>query len=233
MHPTNNTARVAGALYLLNGVTGFFSIMYVPSTLIVSGNATATANTILAHETLFRLGIVSELTCAAEFIFLVRALYRLLNGVDKRHASLMVTLALVSVPIMFLNVLNEIAALALLRGTDFLSVFEKQRLDALAMLFLDLHGQGFAVAEIFWGLWLFPFGVLVFKSGFLPRILGVLLIAACFGYLADSLTSLLLPSYGDFVNRFAGILEGAGELSIMFWLLIRGAKAEPLAAAAS
>jgi hypothetical protein len=187
------TPHESQARYLLNGVTGFFSIMYVPSTLIVSGNAAATAHNILTSQTLFRTSIVSELFCAAEFIFLVRALYRLLNGVDKRHASLMVTLALVSVPIMFLNVLNEIAALALLRGTDFLSVFEKQRLDALAMLFLDLHGQGFAVAEIFWGLWLFPFVVLVFKSDFLPRILGVLLIAACFGYLADSLTSLLLP----------------------------------------
>lgn len=233
MLPTNNTARVAGALYLLNGVTGFFSIMYVPRTLIVSGNASATANNILAHENLFRLGIVSELTCAAEFIFLVRALYRLLKGVDKRHASLMMTLGLLSVPIMFVNVLNEIGALTLLRRTDFMSVFEKQRLDALAMLFLNLHGQGFVVAEIFWGLWLFPFGVLVMRSGFLPRILGVLLIAACFGYLAESLTSLLFPSYGNVVNRFAGIPVGVGELSIMAWLLIKGAKVQPLAAAAS
>jgi hypothetical protein len=186
----------------------------------------------LASELLFRVGIVSELICAAEFIFLVRALYRLLNGMNRTHASLMVTLALVSVPIMFLNVLNEIAALALLRGADFLSVFEKQRLDALAMLFLHLHGQGFAVAEIFWGLWLFPFGVLVMRSGFLPRILGVLLIAACFGYLADSLTSLLLPSYEDVVGRIANIPLTLGEPAILLWLLIRGAKDQPLEAAA-
>jgi len=233
MNSTNKTARVAGALYLLNGVTGYFSIMYVPSTLIVSGNTAATANNILAHEMLFRVSIVSELICAADFIFLLRALYRLLNGVNKTHASLMLTLGLVSLPIMFLNVLNEIAALALFRGADFLSVFEKPRLDALAMLFLHLHGQGIAVAEIFWGLYFFPFGVLVFKSGFLPRILGVLLIAACFGYLADSLTWLLLPSYGDLVNRFARILMGAGELSIMAWLLIKGAKVRTFAVAAA
>ena len=233
MHPTNKAARVAGALYVLNGVTGFFSLQYVPGKLIVSGNAAATANNILAHEMLFRLGIVSELFCAAEFIFVVWALYRLLNGVNKTHASLMVILGLVPLPIMFLNVLNDIAALTLLRGADFLSVFEKPQRDALAMLFLHLHGQGFVIFEFLGSLFFVPFGILVFKSGFLPRILGVLLIAACFGYLADSLTSLLLPSYGDFVNRFAGILEGAGELSIMFWLLIRGAKAQPLAAAAS
>ncbi|HXM22171.1 MAG TPA: DUF4386 domain-containing protein [Terriglobales bacterium] len=232
MNSTKKAARVAGALYVLNGLTGFFSLQYVPGKLIVSGNAAATANNILAHEMLFRLSIVSELFCAAEFIFVVWALYRLLNGVNKTHASLMVILGLVSLPIMFLNVLNDIAALTLLHGADFLSVFDKPQRDALAMLFLRLHGSGIGASELLWGPFFIPFGLLVMRSGFLPRILGVLLIAACFGYLADSLTSLLLPSYGDLVNRFAGILEGAGELSIMFWLLIRGAKDQPLAAPA-
>src|SRR5882762_1598234 len=201
MNSTKKTARLAGLLYLVNGVTGFFSIIYVPSRLIVSDNAAATANNILASERLFRLGVVSELTCAAEFVFLLWVLYRLLGPVNKTHASLMVILGLLQIPIMFVNVLNEIAALALLRGADFLSVFDKARLDAMAMLFLNLHSEGFGVAGIFWGLWLFPFGILVFRSGFLPRILGVLLIAVCFGYLADSLTPLLLPSYEDVVGR--------------------------------
>jgi Domain of unknown function (DUF4386) len=233
MHPTNKTARVAGALYVLNGLTGFFSLQYVPGKLIVSGNAAATANNILAHEMLFRLGITSELFCAVEFIFVVWALYRLLNGVNTTHASLMVILGLVPLPIMFVNVLNDIAALALLRGADFLSVFDKPQRDALAMLFLRLHGSGIGASEMLWGPFFIPFGLLVMRSGFLPRILGILLIAACFGYVADSFTSLLLPSYGDLVNRFAGILEGAGELSIMFWLLIKGAKVQPLSTAAS
>src|ERR1700720_4981737 len=195
MKSTKKKARIAGVLYLVNGVTGFFSIIHVPSRLMVSGNATATANNILASERLFRLGIVSELICAVEFIFLLWVLYRLLGGVNKTHASLMVILGLLQIPIMFVNVLNEIAALALLRGADFLSVFDLSQRQALAMQCLNLHGEGFVVAGIFWGLWLFPFGVLLFRSGFLPRILGVLLIAAGFGYLADSLTSLLLPSY--------------------------------------
>ena len=231
MNSTKKTARIAGLLYLVNGVTGFFGIIYVPSRLIVSGNAAATANNILASESLFRLGIVSELICAAEFVFLLWVLYRLLGAVNKTHASLMVILGLVFVPIMFVNTLSEIAVLMLLRGADFLSVFDKRQLEAMALLFLDLHRYGYVVGWIL-GLWLFPFGVLVFKSGFLPRVLGVLLIAACFGYLADSLTSLLLPSYGDLVTRYAGILQGAGELPIMFWLLIKGAKDQSLAAPA-
>jgi hypothetical protein len=232
MHPTNKTARVAGVLYLVMGVPAVFSLQYVPRTLIVSGNATATANNIRASEMLFRVGIVSELISVLAFILVVWALYRLLNGVNKTQASLMVSLVLVSVPISFLNVVNEIAALTMLGGSEFLSVFDKRQLEALAMLFLRLHSQGLFVAQIFWGLWLFPFGVLVMRSGFLPRILGVLLIAACFGYLASSLTDLLLPSYLSVVNRLTIILGAAGEGSIVLWLLIKGAKVQPLAAPA-
>jgi hypothetical protein len=145
MNSTKNTARIAGLLYLVNGVPGFFGIIYVPSRLIVSGNAAATANNILASERLFRLGIVSELICAAEFVFLLWVLYRLLGAVNKTHASLMVILSLVFVPIMSVNTLSEIAALMLLRGTDFLSVIDKRQLEAMAMLFLDLHRYGYVV----------------------------------------------------------------------------------------
>ena len=136
----------------------------------------------------------------------------------------MVILGLLQTPIMFVNALNEIAALALLRGADFLSVFDQPQRQALAMQFLNLHGEGFVVAGIFWGL--------VFRSGFLPRILGAWLIAACFGYLADSFTSLLLPSYEDVVRRIANIPLTLGEPAILLWLLIRGAKDQPLGIAA-
>jgi Domain of unknown function (DUF4386) len=229
MNSTKKTARIAGLLYLVNAVTGFFGIIYVPSRLIVSGNAAATANNILASERLFRLGIVSELICAVEFVFLFWILYRLLGGVNKTHASLMVILGLVFVPIMVVNTLSEIAALMALRGADFLSVFDKRQLEAMAMLLLDLHRYGYVVGWIF-GLFHFHFGVLVFRSGFLPRILGVLLIAACFGYLADSLTPLLLPSYEDVVGRIANIPLTLGEPAIILWFLIRGAKDQPLEA---
>jgi hypothetical protein len=232
MHPTNKTARVAGLLYVLTGLPAPFSLIYIPRTLIVPGNANATANNILAHEMLFRVGIVSVLISSVAFILLAMALYRLLSGVNKTHASLMVSLVLVSVAIAFLNEMNNIAALTLARGADFLSVFDKPQRDALAMLFLGLHRQGFAVDGIFWGLWLFPFGVLVMRSGFLPRILGLLLIVNCFAYVAASLTSLLLPNYANVVSR--AILPALlGELWIMLWLLIKGARVQPLAAPTS
>src|SRR5713101_3588655 len=156
MSSTKNTGRFAGLLYVLFSISGFFAMVYVPSKLIVHGNATATASNIAAHETLFRLGIAAQLIGSAGFIFVALALYDLLKGINRRHASLMVTLIVVSVPIAFLNELNSIAALVLVRAADFLSIFDKPQRDALAMLFLNLHFHGFVVAEIFWGLWLFP-----------------------------------------------------------------------------
>jgi Domain of unknown function (DUF4386) len=231
MNSTKKTARIAGLLYLVNGLTGFFGIVYVPSRLVVTGNTAATAQNILASERLFRLGIVSELICAVEFIFLLWVLYRLLSGVNRSHASLMLILGLAFVPLMCANLLNEIAALTLLRGGDFLSALGQPQREAMAMLFLDMHRYGYVIGWIF-GPWLLFFGLLVFKSGFLPRVLGVLLIAACFGYLADSLTPLLLPSYANLVGRVASIPLTLGEPAIILWLLIRGAKDEPLPALA-
>jgi hypothetical protein len=231
MNSTKKTARIAGLLYLVNGITGFFGIVYVPSRLIVSGNAAATANNILSSERLLRLGIVSELICAAEYVFLLWVLYRLLSGVNQTHATLMVILGLAFIPIMCVNVVNEIAALTLVRGADLLPVFDQRQREAMAMLFLDLHRYGYIVGWIF-GLWCFPFGLLVYKSGFLPRILGVLLIAAGVGYLADSLTPLLLPDYANIVGRLMSIPLTLGEPATTLWLLIRGAKDQPLPVAA-
>jgi hypothetical protein len=224
---TKSQARVAGLLYLLTSIPGVFCLVYIPSHFIVHGDAAATATKIAGSEFLFRIGIVSELIGFTGFIFVVRALYRLLYSVSKTQASLMVTLMLVSIPISLVNVLNEFAALVLVRGADFLAVFDKAQRDALAMLFLNVHFQGIMVAQVFWGLWLIPFGVLVFKSGFLPRILGVLLIIACPGYLANSLVGFgVLP--GGVFSRVVGQLT-LSELPIILWLLIMGAKDQPLA----
>jgi hypothetical protein len=205
---------------------------YVPGKLIVHGNAAATANNIAASETLFRLGVAGELIGMAGFIFVALALYDLLKGVNRRHASLMVILIVVSVPIAFLNELNSIAALVLVRGADFLSTFEKPQRDALAMLFLNLHRYGFVVAEIFWGLWLFPLGLLVYRSRFLPRFLGVWLALAGFAWVILSLTGVLLPQYQNKVDTYS---QPAffGELAFMFWLVIKGAKPQAVGAAAS
>jgi len=229
MNSPRTTARIAGALYLLSAVAAGVPLLYVPGALIVPGDAAATASKILASEMPFRVCIVSELVGAIIFIFLVMTLYRLLHEVNKTHASLMVTLALIPVPITFLNVLNEIAALTLLRGDQLGSALDTPHRDALAMLFLGLHGDGANLANIFWGLWLLPFGLLVMRSGFLPRILGALLILNGFAWVAVSLTALLFPSYPDLVNRIA-IIPELGELWMMAYLLIKGVRV-PLASA--
>src|SRR5258708_32015069 len=195
MTSTRNPGRFAGLLYVLMSIPGFFALIYVPSKLIVHGNATATANNIAASETLFRLGIACNLVSQAGFIFVALALYDLLKQVNQRHAVVMVTLILVAIPIALLNEVNAIAALVLVRGADFLSVVEKPQRDALAMLFLNLHGHGFGIAEIFWGLWLFPLGLLVYRSRFLPRFLGVWLAIGGLAYVVLSLTGILLPPY--------------------------------------
>jgi hypothetical protein len=227
MHPLKKAARIAGAIYLSMVVTGPFSLIYVPNKLIVRGNATATADNILAHETMFRLAILADLIGAVIFICLGIALYKLLSSVSRTWAGLMIAFVLVSAAVGFLNTLNNIAALTLFRGADFLAVFDKPQRDALAYLFVRLHSQGILINEIFWGLWLFPFGLLVFRSGFLPRFIGVWLMINCFGYVALSVTALFFPDYYEAAFKWAQPVL-FGELAIMLWLLIKGAKMPPL-----
>lgn len=223
MDSTKKAARIAGAIYLSGSVTAPFSLLYVPNKLIVKGNATATADNILAHETMFRLSIFAELIHQVIFICLAIALYRVLRDVSRPWAWLMVAFVLVSAAVCFFNVLNNIAAMILFRGGEFLSVLEKPQRDALGMLFLRLHSHGLFIAEIFWGLWLFPFGLLVVRSGFLPRFLGIWLIIACFCYVALSAIAIFAPIYYEATFKW---LQPAffAELAIMLWLLIRGAK---------
>ncbi len=231
MHPTKKDARIAALFYVLMGLPAPFALIYIPRTLIVRGDAAATAKNILAHEMLFRVGIFGELFSAVAFILLALALYRLLSVVNKTQASLMVILVAISAAITFANVVNNIAALTLFRG-DFLAALDKRQLEALGMLFLGLHHQGLVVNQIFWGLWLLPFGALVMRSGFIPRILGVLLLVNGFAYVVISLTSLLFPGHGSVVFN-ASLPALLGELWIMLWLLIKGVKVQPSAAPAS
>ena len=222
MNPSKTTARTAGLLYLVVAVTGGFSMLYVPS-LIVPGDVAATANNLVAHESLFRLGIVSGLTCQVVFVFLALALYQLFREVNRTHASVMVALVVAAVPVAFVNMLNQLAALRVLSGADYLAVFERDQLNALMMLFLDLHSQGLLIVEIFWGLWLVPLGLLVMKSRFMPGFLGVLLIIGFLGYCVDFLTRLLFPSFTAIVSPIAGASK-FGELAMILWLLIKGVR---------
>src|SRR5215469_15328996 len=230
MTSLSKNARVAGLLYIVSSLFGVVRLIYIPNTLILPGNAAATTNNIANHEMLFRFGIVSYMLCSALWIFVTLALYRLLKGVDQTLAVLMVILgSLVVTPIFFINTVNDAAALLFAGGADFLSVFDKAQREALVMLFLNLHHQ-LDLAIDFWGLWLIPFGLLVYRSRFLPRILGVWLMIACFAYLALSFTCLLFPVYEDKVWKFAQPVLFA-EVAIMLWLAIMGAREKRLAAA--
>jgi len=228
VNSTKKQARIAGLLYLLASIAAVFAWVYVTGKLFVRDDATATANNIRAFETLFRMGIASELIGSIIFIFVVLALYRLFKAVSEKHAIAMALLLLVSTPISLLAVVGELAALILAGGAKFLSTFDQHQLDSLTYLFFRLHGQALVVAQVFWGLWLFPFGVLVIRSSFIPRFIGYLLFIAAVGYLLDSFASIVLPQYAHSVSRFTMLLT-LGELSIIFWLLIWGAKGQGLA----
>ena len=220
------TARLAGFLYLMVIVFGVLAEFFVRQRLIVPGDATTTANNIMASESLFRIGFVSDLIQVTFWLLLPLPLYKLLKSVNKNHASLMVIFVLVGVAIQCLNMLNQFAALLLLGGADYLKVFEANQLHALAMFFLNLHKYGYIIPQIFHGLWLLPLGFLVFKSGSFPRVFGVLLIIACFSFLVDEFGRFLLPNYGETIALVFGLLTVIGEFSFCGWLLIRGVNVE-------
>ncbi|MCK5187332.1 MAG: DUF4386 domain-containing protein [Deltaproteobacteria bacterium] len=209
-------------LYPIWAIVGLFSIMYVPATLIVPGDAATTASNIMANGLLFRIGIVGSLITQLIQIVVVLVLYQLFKSVNKNHASLMVIFALVGIPIAMLNTLNQVAALALLSGADYLKVFGADQLQALMMFFFNLNEQGVIIASIFWGLWLFPLGYLIYKSGYFPKILGILVTIAGLGYLLSSFIYLLLPGYG----AIASVLEllTMGEVIFMAWVVLKAAK---------
>ena len=224
MNSRKKNARIAGVLYLLIAITGGFGIMYIPSNIFVAGDASSTAENIINSEFIYRLSIFSNLVSQALTIFLVLTLSRLFKEVDQRLTTYMVTLILVAVPISFLNALNLIAAQIFVSGADYLNVFDASQLNSMALIFLNLYEQGISIVGIFWGLWLFPFGMLIIKSKFIPKIIGVLLIIGCFAYLTDSFTALLFPEYKATISPFMMIPLAVGEFSIVLWLLIKGTK---------
>ena len=178
---------------------------------------------ILASESLFRVGLLAELTGYTIFLVLPVVLYSLLSPVSRGGATLMVVFALVSVPISVVAVLHKFDLLALLHGPLYRQAFTTDQVQAQVMRSLDAYRSGLLVSEIFWGLWLLPFGFLVYKSGSLPRILGILLMLGCFGYLIDFLGTVLSVDYpGSTLARFVRIPGSSGELGTCLWLLIVG-----------
>lgn len=205
-------ARLAGLIGIIVLASGSFS-NYAGSRIIVRGDTATTSANILASESFFRLGIVSGLLMILFWMFYALLLYKLLKPVDKGHAMLMLVLVLVCVPVFMLNQVNLYAALPL----------AADHMQAQMTFYLDLHRHGNVIAAIFFGLWLFPLGLLVFRSGYLPRVLGILLMIGCFGYLVLFIQVFLFP--GTEATLWTNpllVVTHISELSLMLWLLIKG-----------
>lgn len=218
-------ARIAGVIYSGVVLTGIFSLMYAPSKLVVPDNASITYQNITASESLFRFWIVGGLLCYTLFLFLPLVLYRLLKPVNENYAKLMVVLAIISVPIFFLNTQNLFNILSLVIDTNRHFGLSIEQIQSHVMLNLNQYDNGLRIVHICSGLWLFPFGYLVFKSGFLPKILGALLMLGCFGYLINFAGHTLVPNYSKIgISSYISLPASIGEIGTCLWLLIIGAK---------
>ena len=221
------TARLAGLLYLVMSIIMVLGYMYAPSAFIVNGDATATARKIVEGAQLYRLTVLASLVAQVLFIFVALLLYHLFRDVDRFQARLMAVLVLVAIAAELVQVANRLAPLDLLIGNGFLSVFTRSQREALALGFLYLGGNLTVVLTVFWGLWLLPFGALVMKSGYFPKVLDILLMIAGFGYVATSLGFFVAPERLALIRRIAMPLY-FGEVPIILWLLVVGAKVRPV-----
>ncbi|MDR3388128.1 MAG: DUF4386 domain-containing protein [Rudaea sp.] len=222
MDSRNKTARTAGLLYLVTIVSGIFSLIYVPSHINVHGDAASTVQNIIASEFLFRLGIAAGALGYVAFLLLPLALYELLGNVNRHVAILMVAFGIACVPMEFVALEHRLDILSLLTGENHLQIFTSDQQNTRVMSLLDAYDNAIFISEIFWGLWLLPFGYLVFKCNFLPKVLGVLLMLGCFSYLIGYFGKMLFPHIA--IPRFIMSPASFGEIGICLWLLIAGAR---------
>ncbi len=225
--PQRTAARVSGFGYLIITILAIFSEFFVRSKLVVPGDAATTVVNILANEMLFRIGICGYLIVAILDIVVALALYVLLKPVNKSLALLAAWFRLVYAVILGIALQNLLSVLQLLGGADYLAAFKTGELHAQVMLLLNAHSDGWLIGLVFFGLHCLVLGYLIFKSGYIPRILGALLVAASFGYVIDSFAHFLLPNYSDYKTPFlllVAVPAFIGELSFTFWLLFKGVK---------
>ncbi|WP_158799948.1 DUF4386 domain-containing protein [Pedobacter sp. L105] len=225
MNGRQGTARLAGFIYLIVVLCGTVYLQYVPSAIKLKGEPSIIIHHLTNAELLFKIGILCELICWVAFLILPIILYKLFKPVHDIAAKLMVVFAVVQVPISFINLLNKFAVLSLAGGATYLKVFPADHLSAQILFYLNLYQQGNFINQIFWGLWLYPSGYLVFKSGFLPKTLGILLMAGCVGYLLDFLGIFLFPGYDKtIISNYITLPASLGEIGICLWLMIIGIK---------
>lgn len=221
MTSLKNSARLAGFLYLVMILSALYSHMYVPLQLWVKGDALATTRNILDHETLFRTCILVNLIGAIIFLFLALNLDRLLRKVDPQLSRIMMVLVHLQVPVIFVLAIFKLTALMLLKS-GVSSIVATDQLPHLAMLFLEMNGYGSMILGLFAGLWLIPFGMLTYRSKFIPRVLGILLITAGAGYALTSVLAMTVPVFSAQAQMLPFIFFALGEVPIMLWLLIKG-----------
>ena len=217
MESIQKTAIITGFLYFLQIPFGTFGTIYIPKALVVLGDAAATANNILANEFLFRLSIVTAILNALLLVVTALFFYKLLKPVHKNYARLIVLFTVIVASISMLNELNNVAVLLLLKSPEYLTLFSAGQLQALISLFLNLHQYGIQIVGIFWGLWLLPMGYLVYKSNYIPKIIGIFLMITCLGYLIDFGTFFLFPNFGVVISEYTWL----GEVMMVFWLLFK------------
>jgi len=223
MVPAKRDARITGWLYLAFTAPSGLCLIYAPNKIMVPGDAAATAGNVLAHEMLLRTSVAIWLLGLAVWMVLAFMLYRLFNGVSKPLSSMLVVFVAISVGIGFLNELNNLAAILVLRGHEFANGLTQPQREAMATLFLRLHNEGNALNEMLWGLWLLPFGLLIVRSQFIPRLLGIWLLLDGLAWMGLSTVAILAPGYNDVAFKAAQPLVFA-ELAVMIWLITVGVR---------
>ena len=219
------TARIAGILYLIVVITGIVSLGYIPKQLIVWEDKVATFNNILKNENLYRIGVFSSVLCYLAFIFLPLVLRELFKSVNQFVANAMSVSVLVSIPVSFINLQNKYIILDIIHKEEYLKIYNESQLQSLVMFHLNQYEYGIFISTFFWGLWLFPFGYLVYKSGFIPKIFGILLMLGCFGYVTNFFGNTLFANYQDIgISRIIGKIPSVAEIGICLWLLVIGIK---------
>ncbi|HYL27337.1 MAG TPA: DUF4386 domain-containing protein [Candidatus Nitrosotalea sp.] len=225
MTSPRQVARLAGIAYLVTVLTGLFAELFVRGNLIVSGNAVATARNILGAESLYRAGFAADLIGSAAYVVVTLLLYELLKPVNRSLSLLAAFFSLVGVAVGGLAALGHLAPLFLLKGAPYLSTFTPAQLQTLAYFALKMHAQGYLVALVFFAFYELILGYLIFKSGFFPRLLGILVAIGGAAFLINSFALFLAPAIGNALNGYMLALDGAGEISLTLWLLAFGVNA--------
>jgi hypothetical protein len=224
MDTNKKTARTAGLVYLIILIGGLFAEFFVRSRVMAAGNAALTTGNIMGSQGLYRLGFVIDIFSQVAYLIVALLLYKLFKPVNKTVAMLCVLLISISTSIACLNLLNQFAAVYLLTDTTFAAAFTADQLNTLSYFFLNMQKYGYIIGDIFFGGWFIPLGYLVYKSGYFPKALGIILNVAALGFLVDFTGQFLFPDNAAVISNIGYVLATPCEWAFFFWLIFRGAK---------